>query len=71
MILIFGSRTNRRVMGRLMHGFTFFFIPCVPMGSHTHAVCEVCGFSQALQNAWADQALRAAAQMPCQPQCPG
>jgi hypothetical protein len=85
MILLFGSRTNRRTMGRLMHGcphcqtqggftyvrysdwFTFFFIPCIPLGSRTRAVCEACGFQQVVQNAWADQALRAAAQMPGHP----
>jgi len=47
---------------RFSSWFTLFFIPCIPLGSNTIALCNMCGFQQPVQNAWADQAIRAEAQ---------
>ena len=37
--------------------FTFFFIPLIPLGSTTRAVCSACGFQQVVPEAVANQAL--------------
>ena len=50
---------------RTSRHFTLFFIPLIPLGSTTHAVCGSCGFAQTVPTATADQVL-AAAQLPQQ-----
>ena len=50
---------------RTSRHFTLFFIPLIPLGSTTRAVCGTCGFAQTVPDATANQML-AAAQNPTQ-----
>lgn len=52
--------------------FTFFFIPIIPMGSTTRAICNSCRFEQIVPNATADMTLAQARMMGAgqQPQQP-